>query len=159
MSKPVESTEEQPPERDAKGRYIGPNRYCWKPGQTGNAKGRPKTNIKHQLARVLSEEAPNHKGEIKGYAIARALVNKALTGDVAAIKLLVERLEGLPKQTIEADIGVGPRDRIQVIHGPLKDVPQIPEAESRVVQEEEFNNFARDGGNIGQRSVAEPSEN
>ena len=69
----------------------------WKPGQSGNPKGRPlskpyKQALEDQLAALAQMKglAPN-----QGYAmIASAHVAKAMSGDMAAIKELADRIDG-----------------------------------------------------------------
>lgn len=69
----------------------------WKPGQSGNPKGRPlskpyKEALEQQLAALALK---NGIDPDRGYeVIAAAHVAKAMTGDMAAIKELADRIDG-----------------------------------------------------------------
>jgi len=69
-----------------------PNR--WKPGESGNLKGRPKK-------RVFSEYAREHLTD----EIAKELFDKMMSlvreGNTVALRELLDRTEGRPKQTFE----------------------------------------------------------
>lgn len=77
----------------------------WKPGQSGNPAGRPKgiPNSKTRLRRLLdlSQNIKNPvTGEIESFTVMEQidmkLIQKARTGDLAAIRELLDRLEGKP---------------------------------------------------------------
>src|SRR5262249_36020948 len=73
----------------------------WKPGQSGNPRGRPKKKpITEELERLLTEQAPNGGGRSWAALIAEALLRKASTGDVRAIAELTNRVEGKPLQSL-----------------------------------------------------------
>lgn len=61
----------------------------WKPGESGNPSGRPKRS--YLVSRVI-EEALLEKD---GSALV-AIVEKARGGDLMAIKVILERVEGAP---------------------------------------------------------------
>lgn len=72
----------------------------FKPGQSGNPKGRPKKlpAIDKLLADVLgSEDEENSEAK----QILEALVKKAKKGDTRAAEILLDRGYGKPKQTID----------------------------------------------------------
>jgi len=72
----------------------------WQPGQSGNPAGRPKHRvISEDIAEVLDEEVSS--GLTKGHKIAQKLVAMAMAGNMAAIKEILDRTEGRPKQAIE----------------------------------------------------------
>lgn len=71
--------------------------YQWKPGQTGNAGGRPKRKLVDRALEELLEEADS----TKALAIAKALIEQAVNKDVAAARLIAERTEGKPIQKVE----------------------------------------------------------
>jgi hypothetical protein len=84
--------------------YGKPPRHTqFKPGQSGNPKGRPKgtKNLKTDLMEELSEKIVIHEGErtqrvSKQRAIVKSLVNRTLKGDARASNLLfpmVQRLD------------------------------------------------------------------
>lgn len=68
----------------------------FQPGQSGNAKGRPagSANLATLIAKALAEKVPVTEGGrrrtiSKGEAIAKQVVNKAASGDLRALRLLV----------------------------------------------------------------------
>jgi len=70
-----------------------PHSGRWKPGQSGNPSGRPKSKpFKEALQEVISRVG------LQGAAA--ALVARANTGDVAAIKEIGDRLDGKVPQSI-----------------------------------------------------------
>ncbi len=82
----------------------------WKPGQSGNLKGKPK-GIEHSKTRLtrllkLTQKMPNPvTGEIEEFTVMEQidmkLIQKARSGDLKAISLLGDRLEGKPMQGID----------------------------------------------------------
>lgn len=74
----------------------------FKPGQSGNPKGRPKKipALDDLLAEVLSEEKD---GKTAAQVILMALRAKAAKGDVRAAEVLLERAYGKPKQEIKLE--------------------------------------------------------
>lgn len=77
---------------------IEPHRF--KKGQTGNPKGRPPIlpPLKDAIAKILSEEKD---GVNALEAILKAIRARAIKGDTAAAKAILERAYGLPRQTID----------------------------------------------------------
>lgn len=63
------------------------------------------------MLRVAISEA-HEGGGTKLRAVAEALVNKALTGDVPAIREIGDRIEGKVVQAIESDVNVGVTDTL-----------------------------------------------
>src|SRR3712207_6345762 len=64
-------------------------------GQSGNPKGRPKNG--HTLADALrSELTPDRRAQV-----VQAIIERAVSGDVAAIKLLFERVDGRVPRPLE----------------------------------------------------------
>ena len=77
----------------------------WKPGESGNPGGRPKTKpLTSELERLLEEEAPKAKGQTWAALIAQALLRKARKGDVRAITEVANRVEGRPFQAVALDL-------------------------------------------------------
>lgn len=85
-------------------------RTAWKPGQSGNPNGRPKKGKtlsdileKHGAKRIVKTTGPD--GEIKYISQKEALAKKlwelAITGDVAAIKYIYDRIDGKPTESID----------------------------------------------------------
>jgi hypothetical protein len=80
--------------RDGQGRY--------KPGTSGNPEGRPKGSL--SLVAILKEELGKiPEGEKEDYA--HLLINKAIDkavtdGDTSTIRDLINRIDGIPRQSI-----------------------------------------------------------
>jgi len=68
----------------------------WKPGQSGNPAGRPKTKpFKEALQRIIEAAGPQELDRV-----AAALFARAQTGDVAAIREVGDRMDGKVPQSI-----------------------------------------------------------
>jgi hypothetical protein len=80
-----------------KARRLANLRPPFKPGQSGNPGGRPKRRL---IDEALTELLLTEDSKI-AEAIARALVRKAKRGDLRAIQLTAERVQGKPKQAME----------------------------------------------------------
>jgi hypothetical protein len=88
----------------APGNKIG-NRF--QKGETGNPNGRPKlTKLSESLRQQIAETNPDAPEETVAEQIAQTLIKLAIGGDVAAIKEIGNRTEGLPKQAIDLDLQV-----------------------------------------------------
>lgn len=73
----------------------------WQKGQSGNPGGRPKRN--ETLTNILDElgnERPDMDNETRKRLLAHRLWELALTGDLAAMKYVYDRLDGTPTQSI-----------------------------------------------------------
>jgi len=70
---------------------------AWKPGQSGNPNGRPPKG--HSITDTI-KEMMGEKPEIKK-ALGTKLIELALKGDMAAIKLLMGYMDGMPVQPTE----------------------------------------------------------
>jgi len=81
---------------------MGKNQTSWQEGQSGNSKGAPK---KENSMRAILEEIGNqiHSDDktSKKKALALRIWIEALKGNIWYVKLLLERMEGMPKQTVE----------------------------------------------------------
>jgi hypothetical protein len=77
----------------------------WKPGQSGNPGGRPKTAPFSQACRdLLAAAAPgDRKGRTYAEAMAAALGEKALKGDLRAMAVLADRAEGKARQSVAVE--------------------------------------------------------
>jgi hypothetical protein len=79
--------------RDGRGRFLK--------GVSGNPAGKPK-GIKH-MTTILTEAliaVAENGGESEDIAIVKALIQKAKSGDVSAIREIWDRTEGKPVQAI-----------------------------------------------------------
>lgn len=66
----------------------------WKPGQSGHPGGRPKTKLFSQALRnVLSLSEAEE--------IAKKVVEMAKNGDLQAVNIVADRLDGKPHQSVE----------------------------------------------------------
>lgn len=107
--------------RDKSGRFTQNNPHAWRKGQSGNPKGRPLFPVSDilrelgemqdlNLVMTYKDKEGNDK-ELKidltatngslNYAVGAVLFNRAIKGDMAAIKELLDRQEGKAKQSIE----------------------------------------------------------
>ncbi len=80
-----------------KARRLANLRPPFKPGQSGNPGGRPKRRLIDEALKELLLTQDSKAAE----AIARALVGKAKRGNLKAIQLTAERVQGRPKQAVE----------------------------------------------------------
>lgn len=86
----------------ANAEYIAP--FQWKPGQTGNPKGRPKNRTLTEIVREYMEKegmTPDGRELILSEAMAETILKMALGGNTEVIKELWARLEGKSKETLE----------------------------------------------------------
>ena len=75
----------------------------WRPGQSGNPKGRPKgiQTVRELLAKISRERAAN--GGTRLEAALRRTYDLALEGTPWAVQFIVERLEGRVPQALQVD--------------------------------------------------------
>lgn len=94
------------PDMQGNNREVGykkpPAQTRFKPGQSGNPKGRPKSALySDALRRKLSEvdETDEHK---RTYAeiLAEQAIIKAKSGDIQALNHVADRAEGKPRQSV-----------------------------------------------------------
>jgi len=71
----------------------------FKKGQSGNPGGRPKTKEFVEAIRTKIKEADGDRTKLE--TIAAKLVEKAVEGDLAAIKEVADRLDGKPVQALQ----------------------------------------------------------
>lgn len=82
---------------------ANPNPYLpqrFKPGQSGNPKGRPSKG--YSISDMMKEMIGNNPEAKK--KLGEVIMSKALEGDMVAIKTLWQYMDGMPKQTIDANI-------------------------------------------------------
>ena len=81
----------------------------FKPGQSGNPDGRPKGSglCLTSLLKEHLEKIPDGKKEPYKVMFIKTLLHKALVKkDLQALKLVINYVDGLPKQVIEGDINL-----------------------------------------------------
>jgi hypothetical protein len=78
--------------------------HRFKPGQSGNPGGRPKTGALTRAFRdILERRVPDKSGRTYAEAIAERLVDIALKGYMPAVRELGDRAEGRAGQTLEIE--------------------------------------------------------
>lgn len=76
---------------------------AFKPGQSGNPSGRPKSSLGKTLSKIVREKFPG-KRFTNEEALCRAIVKRAIEGDKDLIELIFDRLEGKVPQAIQGEI-------------------------------------------------------
>ncbi len=96
--------------------------FRWKPGQSGNPGGRPRTSALAEAYRVkLASLVPGDaQGRTFAEAIADTVALLALKGDIRAAQELADRAEGKPRQK---DSGDAEENHVRVI---IMDAPRPP---------------------------------
>ena len=84
---------------------IPPPEFRFRPGQSGNPGGRPKTKLISQAYQELLEELDKKKRRTIAQEIAKQIIQKALKGDLAAAKEATDRTEGKAVDQTELLIG------------------------------------------------------
>src|SRR5262245_23805364 len=80
------------------------NAFAFRPGQSGNPAGRPRdTNAAH-FRDLVRMQYPGKDEVTYGELIARALLVRAISGDVQAIREVFDRLEGKPRQSVDVSV-------------------------------------------------------
>lgn len=106
--------------RDEKGRYTEPPPSAFKPGQSGNPKGRPPgPSITSEIRRALSDRTRD--GREKAAAIADTLVNGAIRGNTSHIRIALEYTEGRPQTLFSFEHGI-PEDHVRALIGFLSEL-------------------------------------
>lgn len=94
---------------------IPPKHSQFKPGESGNPAGRPKQlpELEVILASVLGKERPD--GTTEAEAILEALRKKAMSGDVRASELLLDRAYGKAKQTMQINGNLSTDNKHEIV--------------------------------------------
>ena len=108
----------------------------WQPGQCGNPRGRPKR--KKLFDQDLRAALKANRGQ-RSKELVAALINKAATGDVPALKLVAERVSGKPKPA-ETPSSTTPdekltREQIQQRLAELLGRPEVKENVERILMQ------------------------
>lgn len=101
------------------GRGSPPKSTRWKPGQSGNPAGRPKSiTLSEALRLELAKANPEGDGdETFAEAIASVLVKSAATGNILAAKEIADRTEGKPKQAVDMTMNLNDWRELARQHG------------------------------------------
>jgi hypothetical protein len=102
--------------RGPDGRFL-PGAYQgggWKPGQSGNPAGRPKSKtISEEMRELLAET--DLDGQTVGRVVAAMIVGSAKKGSLEAARELLDRTEGKARQTVEnIDGGFNPERWLRI---------------------------------------------
>lgn len=82
-----------------------PNLRPWRPGQSGNPKGRPRLrDLREVLVEALSTVRPDGRTALE--TIVGALMDRAARGDTRAAEVLMDRAWGRPAQRTDVAVGV-----------------------------------------------------
>lgn len=87
----------------------------WKPGQSGNPNGRPKkgTAIADCMREYLAGTIDTEGGKItRQQALVKAIFAKAMKGGDAAQRLMLQYIDGMPKQQIDHTHHYDPTDNL-----------------------------------------------
>ena len=78
--------------------------YCWKPGQSANPGGKPRKPASEKLLRRLLAD-----DELELAAVVEAWITAAKSGEMPAIKEMLERIEGkVPQPVTQSSPDGGP---------------------------------------------------
>ncbi len=83
-----------------RGGTVPPPEHRFKPGQSGNPGGRPKTKLITQAYRELLEQLDPEERKTLAQKLARKAVDQALKGSLAALKEITDRTEGKSVQPL-----------------------------------------------------------
>jgi hypothetical protein len=73
----------------------------FKPGQSGNPSGRPKGALSDILKKILAQVGP--EGVSNGHLIMTRLATMAVNGNIDAIKVIIDRVDGKLVETHAVD--------------------------------------------------------
>ncbi len=83
-----------------RGGTVPPPEHRFKPGQSGNPGGRPKTMLITQAYRELLEQLDPKEGKTLAQTLARKAIQQARKGNLAALKEITDRTEGKAVQPL-----------------------------------------------------------
>jgi hypothetical protein len=107
------ATDKQKSNTDGRNRKMA-NLKPWKPGQSGNPRGRPKTRtLSEELRARLKEQYPGRSDATYGRMVAHKLVDLAIDGEIAAIREVFDRTEGKPKQVVDVNVEERKREMVE----------------------------------------------
>ena len=89
-----------------RGGVVPPPDHRFKPGQSGNPGGRPKTKLITQAYQELLMEIDPKTGKTKATLIAEKTLKEALKGNLTAVKEATDRTEGKALQQLGVGVSV-----------------------------------------------------
>lgn len=114
--------------RKAGGKFAPGNPHGFKPGQSGNPAGRPKSVTLSEAIRLeLAKADPGNPDATRAEKIAEVLVTAATAGDIQAAKEIADRTEGRPRQAVDVDMNLRDWRALASRHG-LKESDVIEHA-------------------------------
>jgi hypothetical protein len=119
-------------ENEVVGKGSPPVSTRFKPGQSGNPKGRPKSLTLSEAYRRELAKVDESDPDKRTYAelLAEQMIVKAKGGDVAALREIADRTEGKARQTI--NLTVEKREQLErAIDGIMREAEQAGEPCSR----------------------------
>ena len=107
----------------------------FKPGQSGNPAGRPKSiTLSEAFRRQLSQPMPDDpEGRTFAEVIAERMCVAASGGDVSAAREIADRTEGKPRQSVDVDMSVSDWRAVAQAHG-LNEQDVLREAQRLIEQ-------------------------
>lgn len=107
----------------------------FKPGQSGNPAGRPKSiTLSEAFRRQLSQPMPDDpEGRTFAEVIAERMCVAASNGDVSAAREIADRVEGKPRQSVNLDMNVNDWRQMAQAHG-LNEQDVLREAQRLIEQ-------------------------
>lgn len=118
--------------REKVGKGVPPVETRFKPGQSGNPKGRPKSiTLSEAYRKMLAQvDETDELKRTRAEVLAEQMYSKAKSGDVSALREIADRVEGKPRQTLA--LSVEKREQLeQAIAGIMRDAELAGEPCSR----------------------------
>lgn len=115
------------------------NNFAWKPGQSGNKKGRPKVKTLSEAYRqYLAQVDPDDSQERTRAEVAAERIFKLTAiyhpAAVGAFKELADRTEGKPRQAVEINVKKQAAERLAVALGiPIERLPYGAASENQTL--------------------------
>jgi hypothetical protein len=120
--------------RDERGRFAKGNPTAFKPGESGNPKGRPKSvTLSEALRAQLGQVMPGEEEKTYAEKIALVLCEEASKGNVGAAKEIADRTEGKLRQSLDVDMSLFDWRSLAKAHG-IEEQDVIAEAK-RIIAE------------------------
>lgn len=103
--------------RGERGRFTKGNTHAFKPGESGNPAGRPKSvTFSEACRKLLAEIEDEATQETVAVALARAAIREAKAGSAQHLKEINDRVEGKARQPIDLTIEK-PREALAALLG------------------------------------------